>query len=139
MSAESSVPEFTFHHIGVACRSIDKELNQFAALGYVVEGPRFVDPRQGIRGQFVCGAAPRLELLEALDEEGGVLAPWMRSGIKLYHLAYETVWLAKSIAAMRVRGAKLVVEPVPAVAFAGREIAFLMLRNRMLVELIAQV
>jgi methylmalonyl-CoA/ethylmalonyl-CoA epimerase len=62
----------------------------------------------------------------------------MRSGIKLYHLAYETEGLATSIATMRAQGAKLVVEPVPAVAFAGRDIAFLMLRNRMLVELIAR-
>jgi methylmalonyl-CoA/ethylmalonyl-CoA epimerase len=138
MSAETPAPGLVFHHVGVACRSIDAELREFAALGYVVEGPRFVDPLQGIRGQFVCGAAPRLELLEALDEEGGVLAPWMRSGIKLYHLAYETEALATSIVTMRAEGAKLVVEPVPAVAFAGREIAFLMLRNRMLVELIAR-
>lgn len=138
MSTKSPVPGFAFHHVGVACRNIDKELHHFAALGYVVEGPRFVDPRQGIRGQFARGVAPRLELLEALDEEGGVLASWMRSGIKLYHLAYETDGLAKSIAALRAQGAKLVVEPVPAVAFAGREIAFLILRNRMLVELIAQ-
>lgn len=138
MSAETPAPELIFHHVGVACRSIDEEIRQFAALGYVVEGPRFVDPQQGIRGQFVCGVTPRLELLEALDEEGGVLAPWMRSGIKLYHLAYETEGLEKSIIALRAQGAKLVVEPVPAVAFAGREIAFLMLRNRMLVELIAR-
>ena len=43
------------HHIGVATRSIDKEIQLFYALGFVQEG-EFVDETQGVRGVFVIPA-----------------------------------------------------------------------------------
>ena len=100
----------------------------------------FEDPRQGVRGVFLGGQSPRLELLEPLaaDGEGGVLEPWLKGGIKLYHLAYETDSLPDAIADLRRERAKVVVAPIPAVAFGGREIAFLLMPNRMLIELIAK-
>ncbi len=129
-------PALRFHHVGVACLDIAQEAARLAPLGYVVEGSPFVDPVQGIRGLFVSGQAPRLELLEPLAP-GGVLQPWLDSETKLYHLAYETPDLGASLARLRAARAKLVVAPVPAVAFGGRQIAFVMLPNRLLVELIA--
>ncbi len=92
-----------------------------------------------MRGLFLAGQAPRLELLQPLDDgDGGVLAPWLKQDIKLYHLAYEVEGIAGAIDRLRTQRAKLVVPPVPAVAFDGREIAFLMLPNRLLIELIEQ-
>ncbi|HLX27871.1 MAG TPA: VOC family protein [Casimicrobiaceae bacterium] len=136
--------DLEFHHVGVACRSIDAEAAHFAMLGYRIEGSAFDDPVQGIRGFFMVGQGPRMELLEPLgdaahrgSEKSGVLAPWLSSGTKLYHLAYVAPELLHAIDAMRKRRAKLVVAPVPAVAFAGRKIAFVMLPNRLLVELIS--
>ena len=66
------------------------------------------------------------------------MAPWLQARVKLYHLAYEAANLDAAIAAQRASGAKLVVKPVEAVAFQGRKVAFLMLRNRLLIELIAR-
>jgi methylmalonyl-CoA/ethylmalonyl-CoA epimerase len=128
-----------FHHVGVACTAIMAEERFFAMLGYRREGEIFVDPVQGIRGCFLAGQAPRVELLEPLaaSDTKGVLAPWLAQGVKLYHLAYLVPQLAPAIDSMRAQRAKLVVAPVPAVAFGGREIAFVMLANRLLVELIA--
>ena len=121
----------------VACADIEAEAARLAPLGYVMEAEAFVDPRQGVRGVFLAGQAPRLELLEPLPgREDGVLAPWLAASIKLYHLAYETPDLAGKIAQLRASRAKVVVEPVPAVAFGGRHIAFLLLPNRLLIELI---
>jgi methylmalonyl-CoA/ethylmalonyl-CoA epimerase len=129
---------FTFHHVGVACANIATEASYFATLGYVGEGEAFEDPIQGVRGLFMAGQSPRLELLEALvSGSSGVLAPWLAKGIKLYHLAYFVRRLGPAIDAMRTRRGKLVVAPVPAVAFGGRDIAFVMLPNRMLIELIS--
>jgi len=114
------------------------EAAQFAALGYVAEGEAFEDPIQGVRGLFMAGQSPRVELLEPIGTgSGGVLAPWLAKGIKLYHLAYFVPELGVAIDAMRARRGKLVVAPVPAVAFGGRRIAFVMLPNRMLIELIS--
>jgi len=134
---ELASPGLAFHHVGVACTDIEAESARLAPLGYRFEREPFADPRQGVRGVFLVGQAPRLELLEPLPgREDGVLAPWLAASIKLYHLAYETPDLASAIAHLRKSRAKVVVEPVPAVAFDGRDIAFLLLPNRLLIELI---
>lgn len=128
-----------FHHVGVACSAIEDEAERFRPLGYRIERAAFEDPVQGVRGVFLIGQSPRLELLQPLAGSGdGVLAPWLARGAKLYHLAYVADGLSVAIDRFRAQDAKLVVPPVPAVAFDGREIAFLMLRNGVLVELIAK-
>jgi methylmalonyl-CoA/ethylmalonyl-CoA epimerase len=135
-----NVPDgLAFHHVGVACTAIAAEERFFALLGYRREGEIFEDAVQGIRGCFMAGQAPRVGLREprAAKDAKGVLAPWLAQGVKLYHLAYLAPRLAPAIDEMRAQRAKLVVAPVPAIAFGGREIAFLMLPNRLLVELIA--
>lgn len=124
-----------FHHVGVACRDLDREERTLSCLGYHLEGADFVDTTQGVAGRFLGGQEPRMELLRPLGE-GGVLRPWLNSGAKMYHLAYETTSLLDSVTALRAQRAKLVVEPVAAVAFGMRHIAFLMLPNMLLIELI---
>ena len=130
------IPGLVFHHVGVACRDLDTEERVFTALGYRREGADFVDPVQGVVGRFLTGGGPRLELLRG-EREDGVLSPWLRKGAKLYHLAYEADDIASASAALGAVGAKAVVEPVSAVAFGGRAIAFFMLPNLLLVELIS--
>lgn len=132
----SGMTGLEFHHIGVACRNLDREYASFAAMGYAPEGEVFEDPIQGIRGWFLTGAGPRIELVAPLGEGSGVLTNVLARGVKMYHLAYTTPDMERSLAeAAKVRG-KLVVEPVAATAFAGRRIAFLFLSNMMLLELI---
>ncbi|HEX2381549.1 MAG TPA: VOC family protein [Acidimicrobiales bacterium] len=127
--------QLTFHHIGVACRDLDTEAETYALLGYSPESDDFVDQRQGIRGRFIVGPGPRLELLVALPGSA-VLEPWLRKGVKYYHEAFLVPDLASGIEYLGAHGGKVVVEPVPAVAFEGRAIAFVMLRNMTLVELV---
>ena len=130
-------PRLAFHHVGVACIDIGAEGERLALLGYVPEGEPFVDERQGVRGMFLGSQSPRLELLESIDDSGsGVLAPWLKEDTKLYHLAYTVPDLAAAIERMRAARTKLVIGPVPATAFGGRHIAFLMMPNRLLIELI---
>jgi methylmalonyl-CoA/ethylmalonyl-CoA epimerase len=133
--AEALLPaEASFHHIGVACRDLDREQEGLATLGYQPAGARFVDQTQGIAGVFLEGSGPRLELLAPLPGRD-VLDPWLH-GAKMYHLAYEVDDLDGAlVAAGRVR-ARQVSRPVPAVAFEGRRICFVMLRTMFLLELI---
>ena len=136
--ASNLLPEterLVFHHVGVVSSNIDREAEQLAALGYRPEGEQFVDTTQGVRGLFLAGQFPRLELLSPLATQG-TLEPWIRSKAKLYHLAYQTPDLGQAIAELCRRGAKVVVNPVPAVAYGGNQIAFVMLPNMLLVELI---
>jgi methylmalonyl-CoA/ethylmalonyl-CoA epimerase len=133
-----ALSNLVFHHVGVACQSIETESAQFRTLGYETEGDRFDDGAQGVRGLFMVGPGPRMELLEPLASDSpGVLAPWLASGVKLYHLAYLVPSLREAIETMREQRGKLVAGPMPAVAFGGREIAFVVLPNRLLVELVA--
>jgi methylmalonyl-CoA/ethylmalonyl-CoA epimerase len=124
-----------FHHVGYACRELGTELAGLAPLGYVQIGDRFTDPAQGVSGLFCEGGGPRLELLAPLAGSE-TLDPWLRGPAKLYHLAYEVSDVDDAAAAMAADGARVVRPPVPAVAFDGRPITFLMLPNRLLVELI---
>jgi methylmalonyl-CoA/ethylmalonyl-CoA epimerase len=124
-----------FHHIGIACRDLDVDAAALSALGYRVESEDFTDPRQGIRGRFIVGPGPRLELLTQLDGSH-VLEPWLVKGVKAYHQGYETADFDAQIERLKTAGAIVVSAPQPAVAFGGRRISFLMLKNLLLVELI---
>ena len=134
---KSPLPGLSFHHIGVACRNLDAEERVYALMGYVREGNDFEDPVQGIGGRFLTGAGPRLELLIELPGSG-MLTPWLRKGIRLYHLAWVAKDLHQASADLVSSRARVVVEPVPAVAFNGRKITFLMLPNLQLIELISE-
>lgn len=125
-----------FHHVGVACRDLKQEADRLKSIGYRQEGKTFIDSIQGVEGAFLVGGGPRLEILRPLDEKG-VLTPWLNAGTKLYHLAYIVGGkMSEEIEKLRKEGSKMVVSPVPAVAFQGAPICFLMLPNMLLVELI---
>ena len=124
-----------FHHLGVACRDVEKELSIWAPLGYGPEGSTFVDSNQGVRGLFLQGPGPRLELLEDLSGRKTV-APWLEKGVKVYHTAFVVNDIWKEIEFFIQKQARVVTPPIPGSAFDGRLIAFLMLKNLALVELI---
>jgi methylmalonyl-CoA/ethylmalonyl-CoA epimerase len=128
--------QLEFHHIGVACKDLDAETEKLKILGYSIEGDDFIDPIQGVKGRFLTGQTPRLELLVPLAGDS-VLSPWLESNVKMYHLAYETSSLVDTIQKLCAQRGRLAVKPVPAVAFNNREIAFVMLPNMLLIELIA--
>ena len=124
-----------FHHIGYATENIESELLIFESLGYGKRSGEFTDSLQGVKGCFLEDSFPRIELLENLPGSE-TLTPWLEAGIKAYHFAYEVKNLSITINKLKAKRALLVSSPSPSVAFGGREICFLMLRNRQLVELI---
>lgn len=128
----------TFHHFGVACRQLDREAAAYKSLGYAAEGPDFLDPIQGVHGRFLVGGGPRIELLVAMEGRE-VLDPWLKGGSRIYHQAFETPDLLSAVGELKKDGARVVVQPVPAVAFGGRDICFVMLRTLTLIELISTV
>ena len=124
-----------FHHLGVACRDLGAETDTFATIGYRPEGSDFVDERQGVCGRFLAGPGPRLELLVGLPGSS-VLEPWLQKGVKFFHQGFLVDGLSETLESLRGSGGRMVSAPTPAVAFDGREIAFVMLRNLAMVELI---
>jgi methylmalonyl-CoA/ethylmalonyl-CoA epimerase len=126
-----------FHHVGYACASLAKDRAQFEQMGYHAEGEAFADETQGIAGLFLTGPGPRVELLENLPERT-TLSAWLAQGTRMYHFAYEVPDLAAALAWARGQRAMTTVQPVPAVAFGGRRIAFVMLRTGFMLEFIEQ-
>ena len=127
--------QLVFHHLGVACRNVATELAAYAALGYQQEGALFEDSAQGISGVFVSGPGPRLELLTQLGE-ARELSPWLARGVKMSHIAFEVTDLDAAVSNFRELGNRVSRPPLPAVAFEGRRVCFVTLRNLALIELI---
>jgi methylmalonyl-CoA/ethylmalonyl-CoA epimerase len=126
---------YEFHHLGYATTSIIRERDFLAILGYTQEGETFVDPTQGITGCFLTGRGPRVELLENLHG-AETLTPWLNAGIKIYHFAYLVSDMSEALSWAQIQRARVTVAPVPSVAFAGRNICFVMYRNGQLIEFI---
>lgn len=136
MPKRPELPEgYEFHHLGYATMDLGRDRQLLEFLGYSLEGEPFSDAVQGVRGCFLTGAGPRIELLESLPGSS-TLQPWVDAGIKLYHLAYLVSDIMASIAWAQSTRGRVVSPPVPAVAFEGRRVCFFMFRTGQLVEFI---
>lgn len=124
-----------FHHVGYATANLERDRSFFENLGYLQEGEGFSDPIQGVRGCFMTGPGPRVELLQNL-EGSDTLTPWLAAGIKMYHFAYIVDDLETSLSWAKQRRGRVTVAPVPAVAFGGRRIAFVIFRDGHMLEFI---
>ena len=128
--------ELVFQHIGIACRDIDKTREFYLGLGYTAS-PVVDDPLQHVRICFLDKeGAPRLELLQPLDDQSPVARTLATAGVTPYHFCYEVRNIDEAIAALRTKRFLLVSGPVPACALGDRRIAFLYNKNNGLIELV---
>lgn len=126
----------TFHHIGIACHDIVKTLTFYLGMGYVA-APVIDDPLQHVRVCFLeKPGAPRLELLEPLDDKSPVARTLATAGVTPYHMCYEVQDIAQAIGELRDQRFLLVCGPVPACAMEDRRVAFLFQKNTGLIELV---
>ena len=126
----------TFHHVGIACRDISKSSKFYTLMGYQAS-PVTDDPIQHVRVCFLeKDGAPRLELLEPLDEQSPVARTLSTSGVSPYHICYEVADITAAIEALRGQRFLLVNGPVPACAMGDKRIAFLYQKNTGLIELV---
>ncbi|MEK5164492.1 VOC family protein [Paenibacillus sp. FSL R5-0527] len=126
-----------FHHIGLAARSLEPERQAHLLLGYEQEGEVFHDPVQQINGVFMRHRNIRIEIVEPAGEVSPIHEILVR-GHKMYHQCYECTDIQATIDLLVSEGAHVLRSPVPAVAFQGRSIAFLIMPTLLIVELIEQ-
>lgn len=125
-----------FHHIGIACRDIDKSKVFYVDQGYTA-APTTLDPLQRVKVCFLeKQGAPRLELLEPVGEDSPVARILAASGVTPYHMCYEVENLEDAIARLRARRFLLVNSPVPACALGDRRVAFMFQKDTGLIELV---
>jgi methylmalonyl-CoA/ethylmalonyl-CoA epimerase len=129
-----------FHHVGYAVRDIQSYLDEFMTPLFRptrVSVP-VADPIQKVRVCFVeMPGGTVIELVEPLGADSPVseIVGSGRGG--LYHLCYEVDDLDATISEFRAKRCLPLGRPVPAAAFDGRRIVFLLTPQRDLVELLS--
>jgi methylmalonyl-CoA/ethylmalonyl-CoA epimerase len=124
------------HHTGVVVRDIKAHGDKYtSALGLSAKTEILHDPLQKVRVQFWGGeeSDSLVELIEPTGEDSPV---WRasRKGGGPEHLCYETSDIEGVLQQALDRGAALVPGLAPAVAFAGRRVAFVYFLDLGLIE-----
>ena len=124
-------------HVGVVVASLEEAARYYTTLfGLRAVGERVVDPLQDVELQFLeDDGGARVELIRPLNA-GSPAARALKHGGGLNHICYRVANLESSVQALVAHDAKVVREPLPAVAFNGRRVAFLYTRQRELVEFV---
>ncbi len=134
-----SLPQnFRLHHVGYAAREIGPVAAMYVArFGYAAVTGIIHDPLQTALVQFLqlAGQATYLEVV-APDGPESKLAGAVKRGGPLNHLCYATRELEAAILHLESTGMKLISDPKPAVAFAGRRICWLMGQDMLPIELV---
>jgi len=128
-----------FHHLGIAVADFGQAVAFYTqALGFdVISGP-FEDPIQKVKLCFLGHAAQSRSVVEIIcplhcdSPVNGYLA----KGIGAYHVCYEVARLEETLGELRSKGCLVISNPVPAVAFGGRKIAWCFAPTRQVIELV---
>ena len=80
--------------------------------------------------------APRIELLEPLDDQSPVARTLATAGVSPYHICYQVDDMESAINALRSQRFLLVSGPVSACAMDNRRVAFLFQKHTGLIELV---
>lgn len=130
-------PEGTFHHVGFVVSSIATAVRGFEQmLGADWDEQVFHDPNQGVRVTFLKSQQPGdplWELVEPAQDESPVQR-FAAKGGGLHHVCYVVDNLERALADARALGALVTRQPMPAVAFGGRRIAWIYTKHRLLIE-----
>jgi methylmalonyl-CoA/ethylmalonyl-CoA epimerase len=126
--------------VGVAVPSLEPTTELLSTLlGYrIVSGP-FDDPIQKVRVVFLAKSqrdVVEIELIAPGSEDSPIRSMLKKSGGGSYHLCFETDDIEAALARATDKGCVVVSQPVPAVAFQGRRIAWIYTTSRQLFELV---
>ena len=130
-------PEGSFHHVGFVVASIPNSVHGFISMLQADWDEEVIhDPNQNVRVTFLKSRRagdPLWELVEPVDDKSPVHALAAKGG-GLHHVCYVVDDLERALSDARSLGALIARQPVPAVAFGGRRIAWIYTRNRLLIE-----
>lgn len=124
-------------HIGYAVKRMDRAISSFEKLGFCFE-PIMDDKERNVKIAFGDKDGYRIELVAPLDKE-------MESPVDLYlrnvsgtpyHICYQSVCFDSEIENLKKQGFKVFIEPMPAVAFGGKRVVFMMSLGHGLMEIV---
>lgn len=115
--------------------NFEEDLESFSLLGYRPISSTVKDPVLKVKVLFLEGNGPTIELVSPIDQSKH-LDIWLQQKCRTYHYAYQVNDIDTAVKSFVQSGCVIVQAPLPAVAFDGRAVCFLMLKNRVLIELI---
>ena len=127
-----------FEHIGVAVSNIKESLSVFNNLFELNDVSEiYEDIFQNIKISFFCFANVKIELIEPLDSsKKSPVDNIIEKNMSYYHLCFRTGCIEDEILQLVEKGAIVVTEPIPSLAFSNRKIAFLYVKHLGLIELV---
>jgi len=137
MSESGVTKETRLHHVGFVLRDILSQISHFAvSLGAEWDGRIFSDPYQKVRVAFLRTTNKADALMELVEPEGAgsPVLQFLERGGGLHHVCYEVGDIASQLEQMRSRGAVIVRRPLPAVAFENRRVAWVLTKEKLLIE-----
>ena len=128
----------SLHHIGYAVKEIDSSAAAYVArYGYQLSTPVIHDPLQTALVQFLRLSTDQAFLeFVAPDGPESKLTNAVKRGGGLNHLCYICGPIEEAIAHLEATGMRLISEPKPGLAFAGRRICWLLGDDRLPIELV---
>ena len=127
----------TIDHIGLVVRSIEDGIKQWESMfGYQKSSDIVLNTRQKVRVVFLSKPnSVTIKLIEP-SEDTSPITQFARKGGGLHHLCFKCAELKAQIPRLQEKGAMLIVPPQPGEAFNNHDIAFLLTRNNLNIELI---
>jgi methylmalonyl-CoA/ethylmalonyl-CoA epimerase len=125
------------HRLGIAVSNLNWSLNHYKkSLGWTNKSNIVFDPIQNVNIIFMGDENGVLyELIEPVDETSPVFN-LLKRRTSLYHFCYEVKDIDAKIKKLSGNGFFLISGPVPAVAFNGRRVAFLINQDNLTIELV---
>ena len=130
------LPDFKFHHIGVAVKEIDATASVYEQGGYK-RSSSIIDPVQNVNICWLTKEGmPIVELLAPVDELSPVNKTLEKNGVAPYHTCYVVESIEDALAELRKQKYIMVSKPAKAVAFSGSRVCFFYNKNVGLIELV---
>jgi methylmalonyl-CoA/ethylmalonyl-CoA epimerase len=130
-----------FKHLGVAVANIQTALELYRDLfGYTLLSGPFDDPVHCVSVCFIGtenSDQPIIELVAPFGDSSPV-KQILAKGIAAYHVCYEVQNMDEVLKHARATGCTVLTQPLPAVAFQARRIAWFYTPTRQLVEVLEQ-
>jgi len=133
--------EMKFNHVGLVVEDIEKSAEFYVNVLKMEKITEVIyDPKQRVHLLFVEDQKIDglvYKLIQPLDENSPS-AQWLEKGNSLQHFCYEVEDIIKGIDYIKLNGGMLFVRPVPAIAFDNRLIAFLLIKEKVIIELLEE-
>lgn len=130
------LPNFKFHHIGIAAFSIENTAQYYIEAGYS-KTKTVIDSIQNVQICFLSKEnMPLIELLAPVDEKSPVNKTIEKVGVAPYHICYEVNDIENAVAELKKKKFLPIIKVVNACAMDNKRICFLYNKNVGLIELV---